>query len=197
MKIPRGRKNRTGPIIRTDVVDVQVFRVFDAPQHDLDAPPAAMRIADTDPRAAREALIQRTEFLQLLRSDGSLTNTWQPVMGHAHVGESAAACALRELEEEVAIRHSDKALLGLWALEQVHPFFLAHVDIIMFSPRFCARVATDWSPTLNHEHTDYRWVKAAEAARTFMWPGQIAAIQEIIDFILNDASLMRDRVRVV
>lgn len=197
MRIPKGRKNRAGPIIRTDVVDVQVFRVHDAPQHDLDAPAAAMRMAGTNPQAAREALIERTEFLQLLRSDGSLTNTWQPVMGHANMGESSAACALRELEEEAGIRRHDKALLGVWALEQVHPFFLAHVDIIMFSPRFCARVATDWTPTLNHEHTDFRWVRANEAARSFMWPGQIAAIQEIIDFILNDASLMRDRVRVV
>lgn len=185
MKIPRGRKNRTGPIIRTDVVDVQVFRVSEA----------ATRTAEADPRAQREAMIQRTEFLQLLRSDGSLTNTWQPVMGHAHVGESAAACALRELEEEVGIGPRDPALLGLWALEQVHPFFLAHVDIIMFSPRFCAQVAVDWTPRLNHEHSEFRWVRAAEAAQSFMWPGQIAAIREIIDFIVNDASLMRDRVR--
>lgn len=173
MKIPKGRRGRAGPILRTDVVDVQVFRV------------------------EGEGVGRRVEFLQLLRSDGSLTGTWQPVMGHAHVGESAVACALRELEEEVGLAPGMADLVGVWALEQVHPFFLAHVDVIMLSPRFCAQVTQQWTPTLNHEHSDHRWVAAEEAKRAFMWPGQAAAIREILEYIVEGSSLVRERVRVV
>ena len=187
--IPKGRNNRSGPILRTDVVDVQIFKVHSAQSTPVDALDAKAQPTPTNPLDAS------VEFLQLLRTDGSLTGTWQPIMGHAHVGESAAACALRELEEESGLSRTSPSFIGFWALEQVHPFFLSHVDIIMLSPRFCTQVALDWSPTLNHEHSAYRWVRADEAVRSFMWPGQIAAIREIIDYIVDPRSLMRDRVR--
>ena len=61
----------------TDIVDVHVFR---------------QRVggtADGD-----------VEFLQMRRSHGALSGTWQPVIGHVVGDETAVETARRELEEE-------------------------------------------------------------------------------------------------
>src|ERR1043165_3075717 len=86
-----------GPRLRTDIVDVYLAR----------------RVEDG------------FEFLQLRRREAPLAGTWQPVMGHIEERETALAAAVRELHEECALRRDDPRLLGLWALEQVHPYFLA------------------------------------------------------------------------
>lgn len=151
-----------GPSVRTDVVDVYVFR--------------------------------RTggglEFLQLLRADGEhggrLARTWQPLMGHVDEGETADVTAWRELREEVGLVRTDPALRGLWALNQVHPFYIVARDQIVMSPRFAAEVDPAWAPTLNEEHTDWRWVTSSDASAAFMWPGQAMAIDEIERYIARD-----------
>jgi dATP pyrophosphohydrolase len=135
-------------------------------------------------------------FLQLLRCGAPLDNTWQPVMGHVHAGETSVRCALREMHEELGLAPDDPDLLGLWALEQVHPFYIAAIDTIVLSPRFCAEVRPGWSPTLNHEHTAHRWVRGADIDRDFMWPGQKACCREILREIVADDSLGRDRLRI-
>src|SRR5690348_4989804 len=102
-----------GPKVRTDITDVYVFRQGDG---------VAGRRGD----GAGAGI----EFLQVLRASEPLGGTWHPVMGHIERGETAAACAVRELKEEVGLGHHDPALLGLWALEQVHPFYIAAIDAI-------------------------------------------------------------------
>lgn len=161
-----------GPRIRTDVVDVYVFR----------------RLAGT--------INPCVQFLQLLRVEDPLGGTWHPVMGHVEAGESAQACAIRELREEVGLDRSSPALLGMWALEQVHPFFIAPIDSIVMSPRFAAHVRWAWTPTLNAEHGAYRWIEAGAIEDAFMWPGQRAACREVLSEIVRDASLSRERLRV-
>lgn len=156
------------PTIRADIVDVYIFRRSPA-----------------------------VEVLQLRRAAGGVMGgTWHPVMGHVEAGETAAACALRELREETGLAEDDPALLGVWALEQVHPFFMAPRDEIVLSPRFAAEVRADWTPRLNDEHTAARWVPAAEAERWFMWPGQAAAVGEIVGSLLRDGSLSAAALRV-
>lgn len=122
-------------------------------------------------------------FLQLLRSAAAeaLAATWQPVMGHIESDETAAACAVREVGEEVGLYPHDSAWRGLWALQGVHPFFVARIDAIVLSPRFALEVAPEWRPVLNAEHTAWRWVGEAEIDDTFMWPGQRAACREAVE----------------
>jgi dATP pyrophosphohydrolase len=158
------REPRGGPELRTDIVDVYIFRRVSGGG---DGNPAAV------------------EFLQLLRSGDPMRGTWQPVMGHVERGETAVVCAIRELEEEVQLRGGDEHFIGLWALEQVHPYYIAAIDTIVHSPRFAAEVARGWQPTLNHEHEAHRWVPAWRAAWMFMWPGQAAACKEITSFLLR------------
>lgn len=156
-----------GPRFRTDIVDVYVFRTPNDHQSD------AHRITDL-------------ELLQLRRTRDPMAGQWHPVMGHAEAGENAVACARRELHEEITLDLSAGVALGFWALEQVHPFFIAEMDCIIASPRFAVRVPTGWEPTLNDEHDAHRWTPAAEPA-SFVWPGQHAAIAELLAMLTGPA----------
>lgn len=162
-----------GATIRADVIDVYLFR--QSAPHEI-------------------------EFLQLLRAREPLADTWQPVMGHCEPGETSVDCAIRELREEVGLDARAAAsaadLLDLWALEQVHPFFIAAINAVVLSPRFAAQVSTRWSPRLNAEHRESRWVRAADLERSFLWPGQHACCREILQHIVPPRSPARDRLRI-
>lgn len=182
---------RIGPLIRADVVDVYIVRA--AGDRDADG---AWSEAPAGSSASSPADI---ELLQLQRTKDPLRGSWQPVMGHIEAGETAVQAAMREMAEEVGLRvtlakagghqgggGSDPACLGVWALEQVHPFYIAAIDCIVLSPRFVVLVSCDWTPKLNSEHGASRWVRAAAAAAHFTWPGQLAAIAELRS-VLNPA----------
>jgi 8-oxo-dGTP pyrophosphatase MutT (NUDIX family) len=155
------------PKVRTDIVDVFVFR------------------------GGSDGL----QFLQLLRTGSTLSGSWQPVMGHTEPWESAVKCALRELEEETGLPRESDRLIGFWALEQVHPYFMASLDAIIMSPRFAAEVTGDWEPKINHEHTKARWVSKDSIDESFMWPGQRAAIREILSELVH-YSLAREHLKI-
>lgn len=113
-----------------------------------------------------------------------MSGSWQPVIGHLRPGETAAAGAVRELGEETGLRPGNAAWKGFWALEQVPPYLLAATDEIVLSPRFAAEVGAGWSPRLDGEHSAWRWVALANAASSFMWPGQVAACAEVASVIV-------------
>lgn len=170
---------RGGPSIRTDVIDVYIFR-----------------------RTAQSAGDHNEiELLQLLRAGAPMDRTWQPVMGHAEPGERAWEAGLREVEEEVGLARTDPALLGMWALEQIWPYYLADLDCIVMSPRFAIEVAREWEPRINGEHSDSRWISAPHhggqpAAEFFMWPGQKHAIRELMEEIVCTTSPAHDALRI-
>jgi dATP pyrophosphohydrolase len=143
----------------------------------------------------------RWEVLQLQRARRPLEGTWQPVMGHMEPGETAVWAAVRELREEVGldVREAGGPSVGVWALEQVHPFYVAAIDSVVLSPRLVVQVAGTWAPRLNAEHRAFRWVCAEEALRTggqgCVWPGQRAAVREIMD-LLREENPSRDLQRV-
>lgn len=162
------------PRVRTDIVDVYVFRRF--------------------PGESLSKVEPYVEVLQVLRATEPLAATWQPVMGHIEAGETAVACARRELSEEVGLSDGP-ALVGLWALEQVHPFFVAELDAVVMSPRLAAEVTGTWQPRLNGEHGGSRWIASHQAHRYFMWPGQVAAVREITEWLLKPGSLGMEAAR--
>ncbi len=205
-----------GPRVRTDIVDVYVFCRVPASTGRLHVPPqlefeaARGSKGDVGKRASSGGMgaesfgaeIDRLFFLQLLRTREPLAKTWHPIMGHIDTDangqtETAAACATRELNEEVGLDPFAGACLGFWALEQVHPFFIASIDCIVMSPRFAAEVAPSWSPALNTEHSSHRWVDGRSALRAFMWPGQHRAIEEIRTTLAPHESLCRESLRVL
>ena len=104
-------------------------------------------------------------------------------------------------EREVALDVRTSACLGLWALEQVHPYFVAPIDSIVLSPRFVARVAPNWEPTLNGEHRDRRWLTIdvsdpIPALAQLMWPGQKLAVREMLMEIVGPGALASDRLAI-
>lgn len=164
-----------GPRVRADVVDLYVFRE----------------------RAGGAGI----ELLQLLRATPPMDATWQPVMGHVEPGERAWETAVREAHEEIGLDIRSAHCAGFWALEQVYPYYLPALDCIVMSPRFVAQASTDWSPTLNAEHTDHRWIAAPEHAGRpaqdhFMWPGQKRAIEELLSEIAPEGAAAREHLRI-
>ena len=159
-----------GPIVRTDIVEVYVFR----------AAPGRTAAA---------------EFLQLRRAATALLpGTWQPVMGHLLADERAAAGALRELGEETGLHAA--AIEGFWQLEEVNAFFLHAREWILLSPGFAARAPARWEPTLNDEHDAHRWVRRDHADRAFLWPGQRHAVAQIARDILPPGSEVEPLLRI-
>ena len=186
----------SGPRIRSDVVDAYVFQRSGRPPR---------RVFESAQRRSSRMDSDGSEgfgvgagvyFLQLLRVGAPLADTWHPVMGHCESGETAVACMRRELSEELGLAADERAVRGVWALEQVHPFYIVELDAIVMSPRFAAEVEAGWEPTLNDEHADFRWVHARDVNEAFMWPGQKAACREIAEDLLPEGSLMRELVRV-
>lgn len=149
-----------GPNLRTDIVEVYVFR-----------------------RDASQRGALGVEFLQLHRCRGAVAQTWQPVMGHVEAGETAAQAAQRELAEETGFAPGH-GLLALWQLESVNAYFLASHDAVMLSPGFAAEVRAQQEPRLDEAHDDFRWVARDQADCRFLWPGQRQAISQIIRDIL-------------
>jgi 8-oxo-dGTP pyrophosphatase MutT (NUDIX family) len=125
-----------------------------------------------------------------------MAQTWHPVMGHVEAGERATQTAVRELVEEIGLDVTGPQCLGLWQLNQVHPFYIAATDEILLSPRFAARVVPEFEPRLCEEHERRRWVPAREVEGCFMWPGQRAAIAEVLREIVEERSLAREFLRV-
>jgi 8-oxo-dGTP pyrophosphatase MutT (NUDIX family) len=133
------------------------------------------------------------EYLQLRRREEPMRGTWQPIMGHVEANETALRAMWRELWEEAGLLQDDQAIVGAWALEQVHPFFIASQDCVMMSPRFVVEVRGEWKPTLNAEHDSHRWVQEAKVDDLFVWPGQKLALREASSVLRGDAteSLLR------
>lgn len=142
-----------------------------------------------DVYVAREAGAT-VEFLQLRRVAEPLSGSWQPVMGHIEADETAHACAVREVGEEVGLRGGDPRWLGFWQLEEVHPYFVAALDAVVLSPRFLALVDASWRPDLTGEaaHDASRWVRVEQASEMFMWPGQCRACEEAVGLLATRGS---------
>lgn len=173
-----------GPVVRTDVVDVYVFRI--------------QRGTDPAVSSGSSGHAGYVEFLQMHRVGGAMAATWQPVMGHVESGpvgtgdEPAAGAALRELAEETGYA-PDHGLVAFWQLESVNTYFLASQNCVMMSPCFAAQVVSDTDPVPDRMHDGFRWVRRDHADRDFIWPGQRIAIEQIVRDILPAVLAADDR----
>lgn len=160
-----------GPTIRTDIIDVYVFR-----------------------RAAKPR--GPVMFLQLLRAkDVALPDTWQPVMGHIEQDEKAWEAAVRELREETGYARG-AGLLNLWQLETPNIFFLHTHEAIVMSPCFAAEVSPEVEPTLDATHQAARWIPHDAVGRAFLWPGQRQAIRQVMEDVLSPTSPVERLLRI-
>jgi len=167
----RDEAARAGAAVRADIVECHVVR----------------------PRAGNG-----WEFVQVLRAREPLRGTWQPVLGHCEAGEGAVACVVRELREEIGLDVDDpSACEGLFALEQVRPFYLWRIDAVVLGPRFVAVVRPSFEARLNEESVSSRWVAFEGGEGAAFWPGQREALRDIARDLLDPSSPSREALRVL
>ena len=123
------------------------------------------------------------EFLLLKRSEGQpYPGLWQMVTGKIKTDEKAYQTALREIKEETGLVPQQ-----LWVAPTVNSFYEPKNEFICLLPVFAARVDSI-NVKLSDEHTEYKWVKKAEAQKLLAWEGQRKAVQIIEDYFLNEKS---------
>ena len=109
----------------------------------------------------------RTRVLLVRRAGSYLHGVWSYVAGHVEHGETGWQAALRELREETGLVPE-----ALYATSFCETFYFAPANRIEIVPAFVARIADDARVRLNAEHSAYRWLTPATAARRFPFGSQ-------------------------
>lgn len=201
---PAGRGVSVSPF-RPDLVEVWIFRTEKAGlptvaglvpgpigrRHGPDgaggAGAAASGIQVAAPGIQVAAPGTSAEILMLRRSPSKivLPGLWQCVSGSLEEGESIAAGALRELQEETGFAAAE--IEGFFDLDQVNQFHEPSVAAIVTSAIFAVRLRAGAEPALSHEHDEMRWVPPAEALELAIWPAYRESIRRIQENLLDPA----------
>ena len=94
------------------------------------------------------------KVLFLKRNGGQHSGAWWPVAGTPEAGEEPLQTAVRELGEETGLRPCRLFSFGME---------IPHADSNKALVTFVAFVDQTTPVTLNHEHSEYRWLTGAEA----------------------------------
>src|SRR5207249_1675408 len=97
---------------------------------------------------------------------------WSVVAGQIEDGESFADGAARELMEE-AVLEAPLLDLELTQAYEVEPRFrhlYAPGEYNVTVASYVVEAPAGWEPTLNHEHSEYRWCSVADAIELAHWP---------------------------
>jgi len=110
------------------------------------------------PKTGADAIVpdEQNRILVLKRSDDQ---TWCLPCGWLDIQENPAEAAMRETREETGI---DVEALSYLSILQKGPHTAAHVTYQLNVLVLMKTVPADTIITLSHEHTDYRWIDAAD-----------------------------------
>ena len=92
---------------------------------------------------------------------------WHQIAGGVENGETFAQAAARELREETGLEAAVRTLDAPFRYESV------------YVESFIVDVASDWEPTLDWEHDEYRWLPPEEAAELLFWPEPAALLRSL------------------
>jgi len=112
-------------------------------------------------------VLRGCDTLLVQRHGASMDGIWTYVAGHIEPDESGWQTALRELLEETALIPQ-----ALYATSFCEQFYDARADCVQVVPAFVAVVDEEAEVRLNHEHSAFRWLPLAEAAKIFPFGGQ-------------------------
>jgi 8-oxo-dGTP pyrophosphatase MutT (NUDIX family) len=105
-------------------------------------------------------------FLVLHRSEANGAY-WHGVAGGVEAGESFAAAAARELNEETGLEAEPSALPDVYDYDGIR------VEC------FAVEAPSGWEPELDWEHDDYRWCTVDEAVELLYWPEPRALLRSL------------------
>lgn len=124
------------------------------------------------------------KYLVIKRKSHYLPNTWQMVTGRIEKGETAWEAALREVGEETGLTPD-----RLYSANEVEVFYEIDDDCMCLAPVFVAFVDSDQEPKLSAEHSEFKWIKAAEADQYLLFDQQRRIVKRIEDnFVVTKPS---------
>lgn len=110
---------------------------------------------------------ERDAEVLLLRRNYTLVGEWCQIAGGIEDGEKAWETALREVKEETGLDCD-----CLYSADICEQFYEADRDAISIFPVFVGFVDAEAVVTLNHEHSEFRWVPFATAVTMVPFAGQ-------------------------
>jgi dihydroneopterin triphosphate diphosphatase len=124
------------------------------------------------------------QLLMARRAPGRyMGGTWQLISGGLEPNETAWQAALREMREETGLSPRD-----FYRLSTLTQFYRPDNDSLNTAPMFCAIVDSGATCTINDEHIEHAWVDLADATTRLMWPGDRAALAEVVSTLLADSA---------
>lgn len=132
-------------------------------------------------RKTREAAIfvhRDDRFLVAKRSHGG---HWNVIAGQVEDGETFEEGAARELQEESGLVAPLRQVgePRRYEIELATRHLYAPGEDTVTVVAFAAEAPHGWEPTLNHEHTEYRWCRVDEAQALLHWPEMRASLAEV------------------
>ena len=141
-----------------------------------------IRLVDVYPYRKEQGEVK---FVIFKRSqDVIYSGQWRMVGGKVKGEERAYEAAMRELNEETAL----KPML-LWTLPSVNTFYDRHADAIRHVPVFGAEIDPHSEIDLNHEHSEYQWISEKQIESYISWPEQRRLMRLLQKIILNNEIL--------
>ena len=110
----------------------------------------------------------------LMRRNHTLTGEWCQIAGSIEEGEKAWEAALREVREETGL-----ACEKLYSADICEQFYEADRDAISILPVFVGFADAGATVTLNHEHSEFRWVSFEAALTMVPFAGQRKVLRHI------------------
>ena len=127
------------------------------------------------------------QFLALRRAQRrKLGGVWQPVTGKIGLLETIAEAAWREVKEETGITP-----LRMWRLERTSIHVDGHGRALVVLPLLAAEVGPRDAIRLSREHTEWRFVSPAAAARLYLWDSQREGLEAVRRQILPGGARAR------
>lgn len=113
-------------------------------------------------------------------ADVRYARQWRMIGGKVKQEETVSDAALREMKEETALKP-----IRFWAIPSVNSFYEHQTDSIHQIPAFAAEIA-DKVPSLNHEHSQYKWINDDEIEHYIAWPEQQRLMHLLTTIIRNN-----------